>query len=75
MGIKPSCVKCGSRLPRPRDEILAGKSELSPGCLRILAFVGVCGCWVMGFPILFNIIVTIAGIIVFVAAKKISKRG
>lgn len=53
----------------------AHKSELSPGCLRFLALIGVLGGWLIGFPLQFNLIATVFGLIVFFGANKISKRG
>jgi hypothetical protein len=85
------CPKCGSKgterigrikdpmgLPTLSEEIIDGeahKSELSPGCLRSLVVVGILAGWLIGLPLRFNVIATIAGIVVFLAADKISKRG
>lgn len=51
------------------------KSELSPVCLKFLAVAGILGGWLIGFPFEFNVIATIAGVVVFLGANKISKRG
>jgi len=85
------CPKCGSKdheqigwikdplgMPTLSEDIADGqahKSELSPGCLRFLAVAGILGGWLIGFPFEFNVIATIAGVVVFLGANKISKRG
>ena len=65
-------------MPTLSEDIADGqahKSELSPGCLRFLAVAGILGGWLIGFPFEFNVIATIAGVVVFLGANKISKRG
>ena len=64
-------------IPTLQEELSDGtafKSHLSPRSLRVLAVVGIAGCWLIGFPTRFNLITTIAGLVVFTFARRISRQ-
>ncbi len=66
------------RVAKPQEDIRDGtahKSSLSPRALRVLAVVGIFGCWLIGFPFWVNVVFTASGLIVFMSAEQISKGG